>query len=480
MIILIILIGLFWPSSVFAAPQISITNLPSEVFSFSTFPVNFLVTNAGIGISYYYKFFGGIGDSTSTIKTSVDLSYNSSWVNFPKFTSDLGASAIISASAYIIPEAIEGIHNFKIRIAMTTNTSSGTTSPNYPLNVILLEPSTTPIITPTPIDSPKPTAEEVTPLPTHKITPTISPNPTATGELPLIISEIMANSNTGENEWIEIYNPTNQIISLKNSCFYDASLHFRCFPETAVINPNSYYSHSFTSGFLNNDGDKVTFQNKSIIYPKSPKNVTYSRQENNSWCFAESSRNINNNNCFVTTQVSSENNDYVPPLLTLQFSPDSVTAGDDFNLVFSLNSSDSYFLRLISPFGSQYFPFNNFKDGYSWLSLPLSVSKKLPAGEYPLFFHLKKAGSSHLYDYQLGKININHLVITPKVSKSKVLGISTYSCPDCPDNSSSVNYLPATTLKKVRPDNNFFSWPFLFAGSILFLSPILFPKLYSD
>ena len=462
MIFLILIFSLFWPAFAHAAPQISVTELPVSVNPSLNFPVSFLVTNAGIGSTYYYKFFGGLDDNTSSIKTTTDLSYNSAWINFPKFTSDLGGSALVNSTAFIIPDAIEGVYNFKIRIALTTNTSSGVTSPFFPLTVVF--PEIIPTIIPTP-------------LPTQEITPFVSPKPTVTAESPLIISEIMANSNVNEDEWIEIYNPSSESISLKNICFYDATSHSRCFPDNAIILPNSYYSHTFSSGFLNNDGDTVTFLNTSIIYPSSPKNYTYSRQSNNSWCFAIGSQNLANNDCSSATSSSSETN-YTPPLINLQFIPDSVNAGDDFNLVFSLNSADSYSLRLISPFGSQYFPFGNFKDGYSWLTLPLSVSKKLPAGKYPLSFHVKKAGSSHLYDYQLGEININAALITPKVSKSKVLGTST-SCQQCIDNSANVNYYPVSTLRQVLPDANFFSWPFLFAGSILFLSPIIFPKIYS-
>lgn len=464
MIFLILIFSLIWPASVFAAPQISVIELPASVNPSSNFPVNFFVTNAGIGLTYYYKFFGGIGDNTSSIKTTSDLSYNSAWVNFPKFTSDLGGSAQISSSAYIISEAIEGSYNFKIRVALTTNTSSGATSPFFPLNVVFPE------ITPTVVPSPMPTNIEPSEVP--------NPSPVPTIYIPsLIISEIMANPNVGENEWIEIFNPSAESISLKNICFYDATSHTRCFPTEAIIPPNSYYSHSFSSGFLNNDGDTVTFLNNSIIYPSSPKNFTYSRQSNGSWCFANSSQNSINNDCSSAITSSSDTN-YSPPQINLQFIPDSVAAGDDFNLVFSLNSADSYSMRLISPFGSQYFPFGNFKDGYSWLTLPLSVSKKLPAGKYPLSFHVKKAGSSHLYDYQLGEINITSALVPKKVSKSKVLGAST-TCSQCVDNSTNVNYYPASTVRQVLPDANIFSWPFLFAGSILFLSPILFPKLYS-
>lgn len=346
----------------------------------------------------------------------------------------------------------------------------------YTKGQLNLNPRTTNICIPSP--SPLPTPEIIpTLIPTPS--PSISPKPTASADL--ILSEIMANPDTNQNEWIEIYNPSSESISLKNLCFYDESQHSRCISDDVLISPLSYFSLSISSGFLNNDGDTVTFLNSNITYPKSSKNFSYSFQANQSWCFAPSSQNGANNLCTsINTDTSSNSEEKYPlPQLNLEFVPDSVIAGEDFNLVFSLKSSELFSLRLIFPFTSQYFPLSNFKDDYSWLTLPLSVSKKLPPGEYSLAFHLKKFDSSHLYDYQIGKINIRAPIVTPKVSKSKILGTSTYSCPQCPDNSASVNYYPASTLREVKPDTNIFSWPFLFAGSILFLSPLLFPKLYS-
>lgn len=344
----------------------------------------------------------------------------------------------------------------------------------YPKGQLNLNPHTTNTCTPSPSPTPEIIPTTLPPPTVPVVTPTIFNNP-------LILSEIMASPDTDQNEWIEIYNPSTESIPLKGLCFYDGSKKSRCISEDLSISKDSYYTHSFSSGFLNNDGDTVIFINSSVTFLKAPKNKSYSLQKDGSFCFTESSQNRENNLCSITETVSSSKFEetFVSPPLNLEFIPDSVIAGEDFNLIFSLKSSDLFSLRLIFPFTSQYFPFSSFKDGYSWLTLPLSVSKKLPPGEYPLSFHLKKSDSSHLYDYQIGKINIKAPIVTPKVSRSKVLGASTYSCPQCLDNSASVNYYPASTLREVRPDNNVFSWPFLFAGSILFLSPLLFPKLYS-
>lgn len=346
----------------------------------------------------------------------------------------------------------------------------------YTKGQLNLNPRNTNICIPSPSPSPSPTPEiTLTTIPQPTVpdaTPTIFNNP-------LILSEIMASPDTDQNEWIEIYNPSSELISLNGLCFYDESKKSRCISGDVFISPTSYFTHFFSSGFLNNDGDTVTFINSSVTYSKAPNNKSYSLQKDASYCFTDSSQNKENNLCTVTSNSTKTEDKYPLPQLNLEFIPDSVIAGEDFNLVFSLKSSDLFSLRLLFPFTSQYFPFSSFKDGYSWLTLPLTVSKKLPPGEYPLSFHLKKVGSSHLYDYQIGTINIKPPIITPKVLKSKILGASIYSCPQCPDNSASVNYYPASTLREVKPDTNIFSWPFLFAGSILFLSPLLFPKLYS-
>lgn len=457
MIILIILIGLFCPASILAAPQILITDHPESVVVGDTFPLIFNVSNAEIGTTYHYK---AVGDS------STDISIFPSCAGRYDDCSNLITSSIDSntATAYAKINSVNNFNKIKIRIAQSDKHSSVFEGPY--INIISFLPS------------PTPTAEIVpTLIPTPEVIPTITVEPTPNISN-LIVSEIMANPDSDQDEWIEIYNPNNYSVSLKDSCIFDVSNHSRCFSGEAAVAPNSYYSHSFSSGFLNNDGDTVNFQNTSVTYFNSPKGFSYSRQENGAWCFTSPSQNLPNLPCTnIVDDDSASKDKYPSPLLSLQFVPDSVTAGDDFNLVFNLRSSEQFSLRIISPFGSPYFPFSDFHDGYSWLTIPLSVPKKTPEGVYPLSFHLKKAGSSHLYDYQLGNLDIKSAPIVSK--RSKVLGVSTLTCPRCQDNSATVNYLPASTLKQVPPDYNFFSWPFLFVGSILFLSPILFPKLYS-
>lgn len=455
MIFLIILFYIFFVSPISAAPQVSIINYPASVIVGETFPITFNVFSADIGTIYHYKI---VGD------TATDISIFPSCAS--KYDDCLNLTILDSltnqATAYAKINIQNSSNNLKIRLAQSDQHSK--TYDSAFVSIASLIPS----ITPTQISSPTPEiTASLSPEPTN-----IIPSPTNFIN-PLIITEIMANPETDQDEWMEIYNPSAEKISLKDLCFYDASNHSRCFADTEYISPNSYYFHSFSSGFLNNDGDTVNFLSYSIIYPKSPKNYTYSRQGNNSWCFSHPTQNADNSDCLSFSDSASKDENYTAPDLKLQFLPGSVSAGADFNLVFSLNSADQYFLRLIYPFSSQYFPFTDYRDGYSWLTMPLSISKKLPPGSYPLSFHLKKNGSSHLYDYQLGNLVVSKYIdIKSSSSKNKVLGAAiTPIISTCPPQ--------ITSLNISSPDLIFFSWPFLFAGSILFLSPILFPKLYS-
>lgn len=457
MIFLIILFYIFFVSPISAAPQVSIINYPASVIVGETFPITFNVFSADIGTTYHYKI---VGD------TATDISIFPSCAS--KYDDCLNLTILDSltnqSTAYAKINIQNSSNNLKIRLAQSDQHSK--TFDSAFVNIISILPT----LIPTQIPSPTP-----------EIIPSLSPEPTIIIPTPtsfinqLIITEIMANPDVGQDEWIEIYNPNNNSIPLKNLCFYDASNHSRCFADTDIVASKSYFSHTISSGFLNNDGDTVNFLDTSVIYPKSPKNYSYSRQENNSWCFTSPSINISNNDCISLTNTDIDNEKYPPPDLKLQFIPDFVTAGNDFNLIFSINSSDQYFLRLIYPFGSQYYPFSDFKNGSSWLTMSLSSSKKLSPGTYPLSFHLKKNGSSHLYDYQMGNLVVKESINT---NQKKVLGVSKtiYTIPPA-----SISTCPVSlsTLVSSPPDLVFFSWPFLFSGSILFLSPILFPKLYS-
>ena len=123
------------------------------------------------------------------------------------------------------------------------------------------------------------------------------------------------------------------------------------------------------------------------------------------------------------------------------------------------------------------------KNDFATVNLSLSASQKLPEGRYPLLFHLKKAGSIIIYDYQQGTLEV--LPFIKKAKSKKTITTKTKSAPLCPIFTPAVLGTQSAIVRQAvftpgSPDFNTFSWLFLAAGSILFLSPILFPKLYSD
>ena len=466
---------MFLPKRALAAPIISITNYPSTVVEGDLFSIDFNVSSTDIGYTYHFK---AVGDSNT------DLSI------FPSCASRyddclniiIADPATNSATASLKINVAQTLNNIKIRLAQSDK-HANTYDSDY-INIISLLPS----VTPTPIATPTalPTIIPNTPTPTEIILPSLTPTPTLMISNYLSINEIFANPDTGQDEWIEIKNASASAILTDKLCFYDALNNSRCLPENTNIGASSFYTHSFSSGFLNNDGDSVRFIDTIITYPKTPKNNSYSIQENGSWCFSNPSQNFLNSECLsIATTSSSDNSksNNPSPVLDLQSTLSPVFQGQKISLIFRLNSSDKYSLRLNSPFGNRYSAFGNYHDNYSWLNMELTVPKTLAAGTYPLEFHLKKEGSSRLIDYNPAFLTVKDSPKTPTktkvktVSTASILGVSSFSSTL---SSPSANCLNTSTINTVSKDTNFFSWPFLFVGSILFLSPILFSKLYSD
>lgn len=101
--------------------------------------------------------------------------------------------------------------------------------------------------TPVPSPSPSPAAASPTPMPTP------SSNPAA--HIYLQASEIMACPETGEPEWLEVYNPTDYILHLDDWRIRDTAENLRT--VSGSINPHAYGSFSWSSGLLNNTGDTL-------------------------------------------------------------------------------------------------------------------------------------------------------------------------------------------------------------------------------
>lgn len=447
------------PRDIIAAPQVSILDYPTSVITGDTFSLTFNIAAAEIGTTYHFK---AVGDSNTDISIfPACASRYDDCLNI--IITDIATN---SATTSLRINQAQSVNKIKIRLAQSDKHTNTYDSDYVSILSLIASPSAIPTTISIPTRTATPSA---IPSITSTPTPTLSFNS-------LIINELMANPEANQSEWIEIHNASTSSILVNDLCFYDAAHHSRCLPKDLTIDPNAYYSHSFSSGFLNNDGDTIYFLDSIITYPKSPQNYSYSRQNNDSWCFAYPSLNGTNTECFVassTSTNSSKSSEPALPKLSLESTLSPVVSGQKITLNFKLESPDQYSLRLNSPFGNRYETFGDYHDSHRLLIMNLTIPKTLAPGTYPLQFHLKKEGSSHLFNYQFGNlVVINKITSEPTISKSTVLGVSITNPPIATCSS-------VSGLSPQNADTNVFYWPIFFLGSILFLSPVIFPKIYS-
>jgi len=172
--------------------------------------------------------------------------------------------------------------------------------------IITPTPSFFPTQTPTIFQSPTPTIS-----PTLSLSPTSNPTPTPTLALVsyqnIYLSEVYPNPQTGEKEWVEIYNDNDFIVNLNNwhiDDIEDGGSSPKKFSLT--IEPKSYGSVDLSTAMFNNDGDAVRlldFEKKekdSFEYKDSQKGKSFGRVsfETDEFCLQEPSKNQKNNLCF--------------------------------------------------------------------------------------------------------------------------------------------------------------------------------------
>ena len=166
------------PKPVSATSNLKITVAPTNLTAGTTFPVQFVIENSTPNISYHYKFFGGVGDVKTQIQTSTNLTYTTSWEEFPIFTSDTTGNGIINTYAYIKSDSVSGIYNLFVKVVKADDHDSlNDTSDSYIItNVVAIPtPTVTPTLTPTTIPTPT-----LTPTLTPTPSPTKTPTPTPT------------------------------------------------------------------------------------------------------------------------------------------------------------------------------------------------------------------------------------------------------------------------------------------------------------
>lgn len=145
------------------------------------------------------------------------------------------------------------------------------------------------------------------------ISPTISVVPTPTTVNPITgvtISEAMVNPNSGESEWVELYNRNDYEVNLEN-WFIDDIENGGASPKqiNIIIQPRSYSSIDLSSSLFNNNGDDVRLldSSKNVVdsFSYEDSKVNYSIGKNNNvFCLQKPSKNQQNNDCEQTEIIS--------------------------------------------------------------------------------------------------------------------------------------------------------------------------------
>ncbi|HPD44984.1 MAG TPA: lamin tail domain-containing protein, partial [Candidatus Woesebacteria bacterium] len=179
----------------------------------------------------------------------------------------------------------------------------------YPTPTPIPIPTNTPIpsplstATPTPIPTPILTPTTIL-VPTNTLIPTLTPTPLPPPVDHLYLNEIMPYPETG-SEWVEIFNDNDFEINLENYKIKDNSSRYRLIVGDNPVLAHSYFVFLFAN-YLNNDGDSLSLFDpfnrqigESFSYTTAKKGLSYSWQENNSWCLSFSSMNQDNNSCYT-------------------------------------------------------------------------------------------------------------------------------------------------------------------------------------
>lgn len=219
LIIISLILGIFSHPAYAESEIVFIDTVPAEeIFTNQTFFVNVKVEGADPYTTFFYKFYGGIGDSLFQIQTNQELTYDYPWGEFPYITTNSDGYAYTNTSAYIGPNNPPGEYKlyvmlayenygdnpteysslpFLINISQPINDPTSTSVPptNTPVPPI---PTNTPISTSTLTPSPTPTVHQRS-VPTTTPTPTI--NPKIFGAI-IDISNATSSANSSEPEFI--------------------------------------------------------------------------------------------------------------------------------------------------------------------------------------------------------------------------------------------------------------------------------------
>jgi len=195
-------------------------------------------------------------------------------------------------------------------LTMTTKNSSNE------IACLVLTPTVTPtpIITPTETSTPTP---QPTPTPFSTSEVTITPTDQTVSYDNIYISEVMVNPESGEKEWVELFNNNDFSVSL-NNWYIDDLENAGAAPKifSLDISGKSYEVYQLTSSVFNNNGDHVRLLdfNKnlkdSFEYLTSSQGKTWGRIgfDNDNFCLQEPSKNSPNNSCVNPTSNPTSTN----------------------------------------------------------------------------------------------------------------------------------------------------------------------------
>jgi hypothetical protein len=195
--------------------------------------------------------------------------------------------------------------------------------------------------------TPTPTSPTETPLPSPQITqsptgePTQTPVPTQeTDYQNIFISEVYPYPESGEPEWVELYNGNNTQVDL-NHWYIDDIENGGSAPKSfsLLIDPYSYGAVTLASSMFNNDGDVVRLldsdknEKDSMEYGKITQGKSVARISftDDSYCEQTSSKNAANSSCileptpFVSTQTSGKTTSSIQKTVSLVKKPINIT-----------------------------------------------------------------------------------------------------------------------------------------------------------
>lgn len=290
-----------------------------------SFNVNADISGASENTIYFVKCRIGVDSSnlkdgqTYNSASSVWLNDTDAWTSMPVVTigSDGSWQGVIQCR--VKNGSVSGSKLVYTRACLNNNGACGTSfqSADYQtINVVL--PTETPVPTPTPIPTEVPTpistpTESIAPSITSTITetpqstptPTLTITPAITFYSNILISEIMVNPETGNNEWVEIYNNNDFSVNL-NNWYIDDAENSGSSPKkfSIIIDAKNYEVINLTSAIFNNDGDIIRLlDNNKILqdsfeYDYSERGKTWGRINfnNDDYCIQEPSKGVVNNN----------------------------------------------------------------------------------------------------------------------------------------------------------------------------------------